>query len=277
MSLRKTLKKLVYGHCPGFSGALPYFGTRVFFPKHAFIFDIVCDEGIYEQELLSQIRGVIRPGSWYFDVGANVGLMSVPILSMMNDVQVLSFEPSPNSRPYLQRTWNESPWKDRWKTVFSAVSDHIGETEFFLSQPNYGGYDGIKSTKRVKAVRTEVVPMTTLDNEWRSLGKPQVSCVKLDIEGAEMRALAGARELIQTMRPHIFLEWYDENFRSFGCKPEDLLRAAHEFGYDVLAVPNLNLIQSLSVLLLHMRRTAAFVLVPPVTSSACAAAHLPHN
>src|SRR5262249_50099124 len=117
MSFRGIAKKWIYGHCPGLSGAFPYFGTRVFFPKNAFIFKIVCSEGIYEHELLRQIEGVLRPGSWYFDVGANVGLMSVPVLSMRNDVRVLSIEASPNSHPYLHKTWSESPWKDRWTTV----------------------------------------------------------------------------------------------------------------------------------------------------------------
>ena len=267
MSLQKTVKKLIYGHCPGFAGKLPYFGTRVFFPKNAFILEIVCDEGIYERKLLGLIQRVIKPGSWYFDVGANVGLMSVPILHTTKDIKVLSFEPSPNTYPYLHRTWSECPWKDRWKTLSKAIGEQAGETEFHLAQPNFGGYDGIKWTRRVNTTGSVVVPMTSLDDEWRTLGRPPVSCVKLDIEGAEMRALAGARELLQTMRPYVFLEWYEENFKFFGCEPGDLLKIAHELGYQVVAVPNLNVIRSLPVLLLQMTQTALFVMVPSVTSS----------
>jgi FkbM family methyltransferase len=265
MSLRKKLKKLIYGHCPGFAGAFPYYGTQVYFPKNAFIFDIACEEGIYEQTLLHQILGVIEPGSWYFDVGANVGLMSVPILDTMKDVHVVSFEPSPNSSPYLERTWSKSPWQDRWKLVFKAVGNRIGETEYSLSTPNLAGYDGIKPTSRVKTVGVQSVPISTLDEEWKVLGRPVVSCIKLDIEGAEMQALAGAQELIETMRPHIFLEWYGENFRCFGNEPQDVLTAAEKFEYEVVAVPNLSVIQSLPVLLLQMRRTSAFVMVPRTT------------
>ena len=225
---------------------------------------MLCEaRGIYEQNLLDQILGVIKPGSWYFDVGTNVGLMSVPVLHTMKDVRVLSFEPSPNSRPYLQRTWKESPWKDRWTVLPKAAGDRVGETEYSLSEPTLAGYDGMKPTSRVKTVGTGVVPITTLDAEWeRRESNPPVSCIKLDIEGAEMQALAGARKLIQTMRPHIFLEWYSENFTCFGNEAQDLLTVADEFGYDVVAVPNLNVIHSLPVLLLQMRRTAAFVMVP---------------
>ncbi len=262
MSVRKKLKKLMYGHCPGFAGALPYFGTRVFFPRNAVIFEIACHEGIYERDLLTQIQGVITPESWYFDVGANVGFMSVPILYTRNDVNVVSFEPSPNSRGYLQRTWRESPWKERWRTVFKAVGDRAGETEFHVSNATHGGYDGIKWTRRAERIGTETVPMTTLDDEWRALGRPPVSCIKLDIEGAEMAALKGARELIQSLRPYIFLEWYDENFRCFASEPQDLLKTALEVGYEVVALPTVSVVQSLAVLLLHMRRTSSFVMVP---------------
>jgi FkbM family methyltransferase len=262
MSIRKTAKRLIYRYCPGVAGSLPYFGTRVFFPRKAFIFDLCCDEGIYEAQLLTQITGVIKPGSWYFDVGANVGLMSVPILKLLTDVHVLSCEPSANSRQHLAKTWSRSTWRDRWRLVFKAVGDRVGETEFWLSRPNLGGYDGIKHTQRVDAVRREVIPITTLDREWSVLGRPEVSCIKLDIEGAELQALRGATELIRACRPHIFLEWYAENFRCFGCEPQDLLAMAEELRYEVVALPSLSVIQSAPVLLLHMRRTAAFVMVP---------------
>ena len=67
---------------PGLAGSFPYFGTRVFFPKNAYIFTIVCEEGIYEKELLRHIQTVVKAGSWYFDVGANIGLMSVQFFSL---------------------------------------------------------------------------------------------------------------------------------------------------------------------------------------------------
>src|SRR5262249_24120728 len=120
MQIRKIVKRLVYGHCPGFAGRGPGFGSRGFFPMKAQIFDILCEEGIYESEILRLVQKVVTPHSWYFDVGANVGLMSIPILQMDNNVHVLSFEPSRNSYPYLQKTWAECRWKERWKTVFKA-------------------------------------------------------------------------------------------------------------------------------------------------------------
>jgi FkbM family methyltransferase len=260
--LRQFAKRLIYGYLPGVAGAFPYFGTRVYFPKRALIFDLACKEGIYEHELLSLIQGLITPGSWYFDVGANIGLMSVPILKMSKGVNVMSVEPSPNSQGYLRRTWSKSPWQDRWKVVFKAVGDRVGQTKFHCSTRQFAGYDGIMDTHRVPGAESTTVPLTTLDEEWRALGRPRVACVKLDVEGSEIRALAGARELVQSSRPHIFLEWYQENFQCFGHEASDLFRVAQELRYTLVALPNLIEIASPALLALHLRTTASFALVP---------------
>src|SRR5205807_1032749 len=120
----------------------------------------------------------------------------------------------------------------------------------------FGGYDGLKYTGRVALDRATTVEMTTLDDEWRALGGPRVSCVKLDIEGAEIDALLGARELIEATRPLIFLEWYDENFRCFDRKPEDLLAIAKELRYLVVALPHLVQVHTEALMTLQLQTTA---------------------
>jgi FkbM family methyltransferase len=262
MNFRKLAKKCLYTYWPGLSGALPYFGTRVYFPRKSHIFDLVCEEGIYEHKLLALVKGAASRGGWYFDVGANIGLMSVPILKMCDDVNVLSFEPSPNSREFLSRTWQESPWKDRWQLRFQAVGSEVGESIFYLSDPRFGGYDGLKDTGRVAGASTTQVPLTTLDEEWRTLGSPHVACVKLDIEGAEIGALKGATELIQASRPWVFLEWYESNFKCFGHQAHDLFNVARAMRYQLVALPNLVEVRSPGLLALHVQSTASFALIP---------------
>jgi FkbM family methyltransferase len=194
--------------------------------------------------------------------------MSVPILKTNDYVKVLSFEPSPNSWPYLLKTWSGSPWKDRWKIVRKAVGDRVGQAQFFRSVERYAGYDGLRNTERAPASGCETVLMTTLDEEWNALGRPLVSCLKVDAEGAEMCILAGAREMIRETQPYVFLEWYEKNFRHFGSAANDLLEIAGDVGYEVVAIPQLGEIHSLPVLLLHMQVTASFVLVPRAGSRA---------
>src|SRR5712691_12881150 len=100
MRLRGRIKWWLHTYVPGLAGWFWYYGTRVYFPRRALIFDLVCAEGIYEADLTRVILSLVRPGSWYFDLGANIGLMSVPVVASAPESRVLSFEPSPNSLPY---------------------------------------------------------------------------------------------------------------------------------------------------------------------------------
>ena len=262
MTLRKTAKWLIHSYCPGLTGRFRYFGTHVFFPRGAWIFRLACQEGIYESEILRLIVGLVRPSTWFFDVGANIGLMSVPVLSQRPDVRILSFEPSPNSAPYLLKTWQKCPWNDRWGIRTVAAGEKKGKVVFSIGPSSLAGYDGMKYTKRVPQKGTHTVEVITLDEEWLRLGMPQVSFIKLDIEGGEISALNGAKRVLSECRPYIILEWYAENFITYGGKAEDLLNFANRRAYEVVAIPTMSIINSVQLLQAIMIRTSAFMLMP---------------
>jgi FkbM family methyltransferase len=135
----------------------------VFFPKNSYIFLTACDEGIYENEVLRHIQTAVNAGSWYFDVGANIGLPSVPVLRSCTYVNVLSCGPSPNSRPYLFKTWENCRWKSWWKIIEKAVGDRSESSHMSLPPPQLRAYDCIKHTHRVK--RSGVVDCGTLTTQ----------------------------------------------------------------------------------------------------------------
>jgi hypothetical protein len=55
-------------------------------------------------------------------------------------------------------------------------------------------------------LRSFEVPMTTLDAEWIAAGRPEVSALKIDVEGGELDVLRGASELLASQRPAVLLE-----------------------------------------------------------------------
>src|SRR5438132_996545 len=90
-----------------------YFGTKIYFPRNSVLFKLVCVQGIYEDQYLRILLKLCqKPDSVFFDVGANIGLLSVPILATNPSAQVVSFEPSPNSLPYLLKTREESKFSE---------------------------------------------------------------------------------------------------------------------------------------------------------------------
>jgi FkbM family methyltransferase len=238
MNARKLAKYWLYNAMPGFSGRFPYFGTAVHFPRHAALFRAVCEQGIFEADIVHRMTRLSRPGTTVMDVGANLGLMSVPVLQHCASCRVISFEPSPSSLPYLERTHAGCSHRDRWTIVGAAVAARPGDLDFTVGSSAHDAlYEGFRSGDRIAAGRTIKVPVTTLDDTWRKLGEPEVSLIKIDVEGAEAGVLAGATTLLGCWRPAILIEWYAPYLARFQTPSNVLLRLATSHDYRVFTVP----------------------------------------
>ncbi|MEA5553497.1 FkbM family methyltransferase [Anabaena cylindrica UHCC 0172] len=260
--LRKKIKKWLYGNCPGFAGSFPYFGTKVFFPQGSKIFELACQQGIYEIKNTELILKLIKPNTFYFDVGANIGLMAIPILNRCRTAKVLSWEPSPNTLPSLTLTRENSQFQDRWQVIGKAAGDFIGELDFAIASPELGAFDGFLDTKRAGLTKKITVPVTTLDSEWEAIGSPLVSIIKIDVEGAELQTLKGSTKCLQNNKPYILIEWTLKNLQAYGYESENLLDFAHEIGYQVFSISDFIPITNSTSLKLHMLKSESFLLVP---------------
>ncbi|MTJ32787.1 FkbM family methyltransferase [Aphanizomenon sp. UHCC 0183] len=260
--MKKTLKRWFYSYFPGFSGRFPYFGVKVFFPKNAGIFNVACRQGIYEKDNVFLMRHLLKPNSFFFDIGANIGLTSIPMLQFCETCKVVSFEPSPNVLPFLQRTAENSVYKDRWVVIGKATGKKIGTSNFFTSNSGNEALGGFRDTKRADTQVEIQVPVTTLDEEWNNLQNPQTSVIKIDVEGAELLVLQGGVNLIQQENPAILLEWHTVNLKAYDCPPESLLSFCKDINYKIYALPDLISVQNRNELLLHMRKTENFLLLP---------------
>ena len=235
-TLRKQIKKWFYGSCPFFSGSFPYFGTRVYFPSRSHIFNLACEQTVYEPLNLQLISTLLKSDTVYFDVGANIGLLSAPLLNSHPSCKVVSIEPSPNALPFLMRTYESSKFKDRWCIIGKALGKSIGSLDFFIASADLGAFDGLKDSGRAGETRKITVPVTTLDAEWEAMGKPPVSVVKIDVEGAEIHTLEGAISCISSEKPYILLEWNLMNLRANDCSVCSLLEFAKKINYKVFSI-----------------------------------------
>ncbi len=262
MNLRQWIKYLVYGYAPGLSGSFPYFGVRVFFTRGSKSFRAACEQGVFESSNVRVLNHFVQPGTWMFDVGCNIGLMSVPVLRQFPEVSVLAFEPSANVLPSLQRTVVHNPFGDRWRLVPKAVGAAVGKTSFCLSSRRDSLFDGMKNTRRAPLAAEVQVEVTTLDCEWRNLGCPRVTMIKCDVEGAELSVLTGAASLVRDCSPAILLEWNSINLQAYECDPSELLKWAADTGYDIHALPHAIQVRTSRELELSMLYTESFLLLP---------------
>jgi FkbM family methyltransferase len=188
----------------------------------------------FEQDFLA-LRQYLRPGMLCLDVGANHG-QSIDALRMINsDVRVLAFEPQPNLFRQLSHRFRASP---DTTVVPWGVAERPGRTTLWV--PSYNGcrFDGLASTTdehtatvwlsysirsfdpakvSVDAYEVEIVRLDDVVSD-------PVGFIKLDIQGAELAALRGARRILTEDRPIVMVEQntagaIDDHMACLGYRP----------------------------------------------------------
>ncbi|MBV8810932.1 MAG: FkbM family methyltransferase [Acidobacteriaceae bacterium] len=163
-------------------------------------FTLVTTEPAFEfRRLIDQFehRHRIKPGEVVIDAGAFNGiLMSIFGLQVGPTGRVVAFEPDALNREKTLSNWKLNGSPTHVEVIPAALWDCETEIEFcergaLGSSAFWDGPGGHKIT-----VRT-----TTLDQVVRARGLQRVDFVKMNIEGAEIKALHGADETISRFRP----------------------------------------------------------------------------
>ena len=196
--------------CVWLSGPVPIFWPHGLLSTWIAHFRASVRGGCYEREVVDLILALVEPETTYFDVGTNIGLLSVPVLAACPSAKVVSIEVSPDTLPYLRRTHLAAERSNKWTIVEAAVGSGSGEVAFWSAGGAMGAFDGLRDTGRGGAKKSVPVATRTLDEIWRQCGSPLVSVIKMDIEGGEHDALKGATELISQCKPALIIEWNRE-------------------------------------------------------------------
>ena len=141
------------------------------------------------------------------DCGANVGVTVHEELAA-GAKTVVAIEPAPENLECLRRNYPNEIAAGRVIVVPKGVWDK----EDFLTlrvDPKNSAADSFV-IQRQGAVDLEKVPLTTIDKLVAELKLARVDYIKLDIEGAEPRALTGAKETLAKFKPRISIAAYHQ-------------------------------------------------------------------
>ncbi len=260
--LKQYIKRNIFKHIWNSRGYFPYYQQQVYFPKSSIIFSRAINEGIYESGNVKIMEALIKPNTFVLDIGANIGLMAIPMLASSKNVNVISVEPSPNSFPYLLKTQQHSRFNDRWSLVSKAMSNMTGKINFQLAKPGDAAYESILNTNRTTFINSIEVECTTIDHIWLEYKEPNVSFIKIDIEGADLLALKGAKECINKCKPTILMEWNKVNIIPFKVDNRDLMAFSKEMNYTIFALPYLTKCETVKDLELLYHFDENFLLIP---------------
>ena len=187
----------------------------------------------------------LEPGMTVLDVGANQGVYTL-VAAKAAGVQghVYAFEPAPSEVGKLRLNLRLNRLHNV-TVVESAVAGSDGTTTFHAAAPMKGGFSGIKRPSAKLGILTEVitVPVTTIDTFVRNHEIETVDFMKVDVEGAEMELLTGARELLTgPNRPLVQFEFADGRTSEWGYAAQDLGVLLMDLGYRLYAFEGWNLL-----------------------------------
>ena len=171
----------------------------------------------YDRYTIRIMEAILAPTSNCVDVGAHQGEVLKEILRIAPGGQHFAFEPLPHLYKKLQESYG-----DRVSLHSDALSDCIGEDVFHhvVDAPAYSGLRKRDYDHRDPDIMQILVSKNTLDALIEPITK--IDFMKIDVEGAEMEVLKGAKNLITRDQPLIIFEFGKGASDHYQTTPEDL-------------------------------------------------------
>jgi FkbM family methyltransferase len=189
-------------------GSLPN-GCRLDCDLRDFVQRWIWFHGTYEPIEAYLFTLLLRPGMTVIDAGANAGQYSLLAATSVGPTgSVHSFEPVPETFTRLQRAVTDNQLTN--VHVNRAALWHE-ETTLSLAVPagfssaNHTGAYSVVRKRDDSSVKVEA-PALRLDTYVATQGLSRVDVIKMDIEGGEPAALAGARSTLERFQPLLLME-----------------------------------------------------------------------
>jgi len=186
------------------------FGLR---PRDWYAMQEVCLDDEYA--LLRALQSLPEPIRRIVDLGANVGLFSLRCFQYWPQAEIHAVEPALDTFALLQQNQARNP-NLNWTVHQLAVCDREGSVPFDARALSTG------SRLASAAAANAHVPATTLPGLLERIGDSTIDLLKMDIEGAEEAALAGAAECLRAVR-HLIIELHPD-----ACEAQRVLRVVRD-------------------------------------------------
>jgi FkbM family methyltransferase len=153
----------------------------------------------------------IHPGDVLLDCGAHVGTFTRKALQSGARL-VVAIEPAAESQECLRRNFAPEIGAGRVIVYGKGVWDREAvlplSDESSVNHPGSAQHTVLEGQAAAGRRIWATVPLTTIDAIVKELRLDRVDYIKMDIEGAEPRALAGARGTLAAFRPRLAIAGY---------------------------------------------------------------------
>lgn len=184
----------------------------------------------WNEDEYAAFRSAVRPGDVVVEAGSNVGAYTLLFAQWAGPLgRVIAFEPDPFAYAGLQAHLSLNGLETRVIAVPSAIADAAdGRVKFALFESS--GISRLAASNErpgttIREVESISIDKYCIDHDVRP------SVIKIDVEGAELAALRGARQTIARagLGLQLFVEMHPHLWPALGVSASDVAREiAHQ-------------------------------------------------
>lgn len=208
-------------------------GFRLFVSPADLTNRTLLSHGSYEPHVTDAIRRSLRAGSIFCDIGANIGYYANLAASIVgDDGMVFAFEARGENCASIRASLAANGF-DNVVVLPFALSDSWGFHRYLRAEGSNGFIDSLvvgRDHDKPPTSAEETVQSMPLDAMAPHFDR--IDVIKLDIEGAEARAMMGAKDVLSRYRPLVITELSpDQLVRTSGVSATDYLGLFADLGY----------------------------------------------
>ncbi len=191
--------------------------------------------GIYEKEIVEFLKAHVNDGAVFFDIGANIGSIGLPVMLSKKNVLYTGFEASPNVFNFLKKNFEEN--KVRYFTLCNKLVHEDSNRAMKFYEAELYGKSSLAPTYTDKSIDVKSI---SLDNYCEEQGIKKIDWLKVDVQGFELYVFKGMKEMLRDRCvENILFEfeaWADEQA---GIETGAALKYLEEEGYVLFGIDGL--------------------------------------
>jgi FkbM family methyltransferase len=201
-----------------------------------FVGAVIANEKSYEPYVTAEICRLLEPGMVFVDVGANIGYFTLLAAALVGpEGSVIAFEPNTDNCDLLEQSITANAF-DNISLHPYAVAESEQEFQLDVGGTNSNGRiidfspQAVAGDGPLRLIRAVALDHFLVD-------EPRLDVIKMDIEGAEPRALQGMEQTIARHRPVLITEFSPHLIEvTSHLAPVAFLQLIHHCGYDIFVL-----------------------------------------
>jgi FkbM family methyltransferase len=177
---------------------------------------------------------ILKPGDTAFDVGANIGIVTLLFSKLVGSKggSVHAFEPN----PIVMRFLGAAISRARATNIVAnelAIGSQAATLTLKVEAGNFGSGSLVRG-QMWKDYSTHNVPIITLDEYVSSRSIRTIDLIKIDIEGGELELFRGASHVLNHIQPRAII--FEDN-ASDGPSQSPVIELLRSLDYKILSLP----------------------------------------